>query len=97
MVVSTIEPRSRFFLWGNTASKEEKTGSWGGQKTPYLLPWFVAFQVSALLNKIVFLSVSFFSLGRNLILSELMVNFILLFLNEMIMKKSLRYTNLDHT
>lgn len=83
MVVSTIKPRSRFLYEAIPHPKRKKLDLGGDKKHP----WFVAFQISALFNKIVFLSVSFFSLGRNLILSELMVNFILLFLNEMIMKK----------
>lgn len=83
MVVSTIKPRSRFLYEAILHPKRKKLDLGGDKKRP----WFVTFQISALFNKIVFLSVSFFSLGRNLILSELMVNFILLFLNEMIMKK----------
>lgn len=55
------------FLPSNTASKEEKTGFRGNKK--YLNNYHVAFEILALLNEILYLKMSFFSLGGNSILN----------------------------
>lgn len=98
MVLSKIQPRACFFHRALLPQRKGKVDL-GAQKTPQLLPRYVAFQISAPLNKILFSPEQSTFLIRqkfNLILNQLMANLIFL-LNTVIMKKSLRNTHLDHT